>query len=392
MKLLHLTLISALLSAFISNTFAQRIEYTSPSGIRNFWSTTTWGKNVSWGSASPAGPSISSDPIINIYGETFALFDPMEIGGAVDLYIYDTLWIEGDVDLGNGAEIFAEPNSVFVVNGDMRIDGDFYLDNSSYVVVTGDLDMDNSGTISTDTTFYVYGSTTAPGITSDATLIFDGTTYNPVDGSTLRTQLDDEPALKSENFPLWSYINGSPLPLSWGKISASRSSMNSINVEWSTLEELNNDYFTIERSYDLKSWRAIGTLQGAGTSSTENAYSFTDQTFSDASKTIFYRVKQTDYDGSAQYSTVAAVSLSSSIESTSFSLKAYPNPVGETLTITSNNAEFDVTLYDMIGIQKIATHVEGTKTNLDMSSYESGAYILVVQSGVDVLRKKIVKE
>lgn len=68
-----------------------------------------------------------------------------------------------------------------------------------------------------------------------------------------------------------------------------------IKITWATATEENNDYFTIERSIDGISFLPIGTLKGAGNSSTEKKYFFID---SDPVIGIsYYRLKQTDYDG-----------------------------------------------------------------------------------------------
>mgnify|MGYP000909591887 CR=1 FL=1 len=58
-------------------------------------------------------------------------------------------------------------------------------------------------------------------------------------------------------------------------------------------------YFTIEKSYDSQSWDAITIIPGAGNSNTQIEYSYTDNSFSD--KTVYYRIKQTDYDGKYVY-------------------------------------------------------------------------------------------
>lgn len=78
-------------------------------------------------------------------------------------------------------------------------------------------------------------------------------------------------------------------------------------LKWSTASEKNNDYFTVERSADGTNYQPIGFVMGAGSSSTIQNYSFAD---TDAlSGTSFYRLKQTDFDGTTEV--FSPVSLSS---------------------------------------------------------------------------------
>ena len=64
---------------------------------------------------------------------------------------------------------------------------------------------------------------------------------------------------------------------------------------WSTASEMNNDYFTIERSIDGIHYFELIEINGAGTCSNSNNYSYAD--FSFEKKQNYYRLIQTDYDG-----------------------------------------------------------------------------------------------
>jgi hypothetical protein len=66
-------------------------------------------------------------------------------------------------------------------------------------------------------------------------------------------------------------------------------------VNWTTASELNNDYFTIQRSDDGVNFHDVGTVAGLGTTSQAHSYSFTDLTPMTA--LTYYRLRQTDYNG-----------------------------------------------------------------------------------------------
>jgi len=69
-----------------------------------------------------------------------------------------------------------------------------------------------------------------------------------------------------------------------------------VKINWTTGSELNNDYFTIERSFDGYAWKEIDRIKGVGNSSSLIDYSYIDRQ-SNLSGIVYYRLKQTDYDG-----------------------------------------------------------------------------------------------
>jgi Secretion system C-terminal sorting domain len=111
----------------------------------------------------------------------------------------------------------------------------------------------------------------------------------------------------------------SPLPVELLSFSASNADGKSVMCEWTTASEINNDYFTIERSDKHDIFEEIGKVDGAGNSTDILNYSFTDK--SPLNGINYYRLKQTDFDGNFTYSPIVAVNFSP--EST-FSLA--PNP------------------------------------------------------------------
>lgn len=82
---------------------------------------------------------------------------------------------------------------------------------------------------------------------------------------------------------------------------------NEIELNWITASEKNNDYFIIQRSGDAISFEDIGKVSGRGNSSIASYYKFIDNNSSLADK-LFYRLKQTDFDGRYSYSDIIAIS------------------------------------------------------------------------------------
>ena len=74
---------------------------------------------------------------------------------------------------------------------------------------------------------------------------------------------------------------------------------------WSTASEINNDYFTIEKSYDGYVFFVIDYLEGAGYSTHQLYYEYHDSNLQPF--IAYYRLKQTDYDGKFEYSETISI-------------------------------------------------------------------------------------
>ncbi|RPI61316.1 MAG: hypothetical protein EHM44_08880, partial [Ignavibacteriales bacterium] len=102
---------------------------------------------------------------------------------------------------------------------------------------------------------------------------------------------------------------------------------NTVTLNWITATETNNSGFEVQRLKDskiekIKNWKSIGFINGQGTTTESKSYSFTDKDLTEGK--YRYRLKQIDFDGSFEYSTVISVELDLP---TKFTLNQnYPNP------------------------------------------------------------------
>ncbi len=98
--------------------------------------------------------------------------------------------------------------------------------------------------------------------------------------------------------------DGNVLPIELIAFNASAAG-SEVHLNWSTASELNNDYFTVERSKDGLSWEEVVRVDGAGNSIHRLDYSSVDKR--PYAGLSYYRLKQTDFDG--QYSISKVVSV-----------------------------------------------------------------------------------
>ncbi len=75
-------------------------------------------------------------------------------------------------------------------------------------------------------------------------------------------------------------------------------------IKWSTASEVNNDFFTLEKTLDGENYEILTIMNGAGNSSNSRNYQY-DEYLPDT--LTYYRLKQTDYDGKYVYSDLISV-------------------------------------------------------------------------------------
>ncbi len=108
---------------------------------------------------------------------------------------------------------------------------------------------------------------------------------------------------------------------------------NQVDFTWATATELNNDYFTVERSTDAANFSEVLRKQGAGNSTVKLYYADADRNPFEGYS--YYRLKQTDYDGHFTYSDIKTVKNKAKGEDTEVKISMIaPNPFHEKFRLT----------------------------------------------------------
>lgn len=138
------------------------------------------------------------------------------------------------------------------------------------------------------------------------------------------------------------------LPITLLSFEAKKVNENKVRLNWTTADETNNAFFTIERSTDGKKFEPIVNLQGAGNSENTNTYQWLDE--NPTSGNNFYRLKQTDFNGEFSVSEMVRVFIEFDAKTIQFNV--YPNPIqiGESL-----NIKYEVSLESMLEIKFVST-------------------------------------
>ncbi|MBL4667968.1 MAG: T9SS type A sorting domain-containing protein [Flavobacteriales bacterium] len=149
-------------------------------------------------------------------------------------------------------------------------------------------------------------------------------------------------------------------------------------LEWITASEINNDYFTLYRSEDAFHWQEITEINGSGNSNSTRHYSYKDyfNNSTSSSKTLYYQLKQTDFNGQIEYSNIVVIS----IDNIDSKITIYPNPTKNILFIrlVNNQENTTLTLYDAQGkLLQQKTLVEGENA-IDINKYPKGLYFIKI--------------
>lgn len=176
----------------------------------------------------------------------------------------------------------------------------------------------------------------------------------------------------------------SVLPIELLSFTAESIENNTIQLNWLTAAETNNDYFTVERSQGGLNFSTVGIVTGAGNSNTTSSYSFIDQQPHPGIN--YYRLKQIDFDGKHTYSNTISV---------------LPG-VAETLPVVQQMAEYllisiddkgqsEISAYTIMGRQVYQNQLQGDfKHKVSLSHLESGIYFLNIKIGSQNYQQKFV--
>jgi hypothetical protein len=169
-----------------------------------------------------------------------------------------------------------------------------------------------------------------------------------------------------------------------------------VKLEWMTASELNNNGFEIERSLNTQAdFITIGFVEGNGTTTAINNYSYTDRLELTGMQKIYYRLKQIDYDGTASYSNVVNVDVN--IPNGFVLNQNYPNPFNPSTKISYSimtDAFVSIKVYDFLG-NEVSALVNQLKSSgnyeltFDASNLPSGTYFYTLSAGGFVATKKM---
>lgn len=168
-------------------------------------------------------------------------------------------------------------------------------------------------------------------------------------------------------------------------------------LKWSTATETDNDYFTLERSFNGSYFEPIAQIDGAGNSTSTINYSYVDK------KTVvgvtYYRLKQTDFNQKVSY--LGIVALYSKTGKAMEYTNLRPNPASQNFyvdLVSYENATLTFEIRDVSGkvVRSHNASVNQGENSIETSleGLENGLYFVNVrdEKSGDSFTKKVVKQ
>jgi len=313
----------------------------------------------------------------------------------ISFYMYVPLGFDG---YWNVLQNFAGASSVWGIQAYYDIGGSGYIDGSGIASVAFfsypyntwmlqeiiiDLDVDNFE-------FYVNGTFVYSGNWS---LGIGGGGLNQIGGVDLYGWNLGGSGISTYYFDNFTVTDMLWVPVELTSFAASVNNNGNVFLNWSTATETNNHMFEIERRAENGEYFTIGYVNGAGTTTEPQYYSYTDKTVETGK--YFFRLKQLDFDGRYQYSNEVEVDVTGPL---TFALEQnYPNPFNPSTNIKYSVPEagnVKLSVYNLVG-EEVAVLVNELsqsgffEVSFDASNLPSGTYLYKLQSANSVQTKKM---
>ena len=167
----------------------------------------------------------------------------------------------------------------------------------------------------------------------------------------------------------------------------------SVLLNWSTASEQNSSYFEVQRSTDGTNFVNIGQVPAAGNSAIIKNYTFTDNSASEFSGTIYYRIVEYDIDNATTTSVIQSVSTGKGKDVT---IIPNPNNGNFEVVVAGETEVLNLTLYNSVG-QVVYTAVGKAQGSIftkyiNIQNLPAAVYYLNISSPSNSWVKKIVKE
>lgn len=164
-----------------------------------------------------------------------------------------------------------------------------------------------------------------------------------------------------------------PLPIQLLNFTV-KNCVDDVCIDWTTISEINNAYFTVEKSKDGKAFELVAEVKAAGNSSNLKSYTYLDKEPYEGLS--YYRLTQTDYSGASEIFSLREVNRSNS---SNFSMRLYPNPGEQKEMKMSFEAEPGekvlIVIYDSKGSEKFSQEIIAKQNGKNEISLETNVIL-----------------
>lgn len=191
-----------------------------------------------------------------------------------------------------------------------------------------------------------------------------------------------------------SVSSQNPLPVGLVSFTAKYNGK-TVDLQWQTASETNNDYFTVERTKDGNSFSEIAKVESkANNGNSSSTLNYTAEDISPLNGNSYYRLKQTDINGESKLSNLVPVNIEKEIPLEIVAIASNGNTTLSVLVNCICKSELSVEIFDATGRKVVAEKLAATQNsfrfNTNISSLASGVYLLKVTNGEEIAVKKFI--
>lgn len=188
-------------------------------------------------------------------------------------------------------------------------------------------------------------------------------------------------------------IVNAPLPIKLVTFEGRSKDCDHIDLSWTTAQERNNDYIEVQRSINGTEFITIGKVSGSNRSDL-NAYTFEDNTNLIPGAKYYYRLRQVDFDGSAEFHRI--IGVEHTCQEIPLALNIYPNPAIDKINIvlTGMKVATDVKLSVLNNEGKAVRNItinSGVNNEYLLNDLPAGVYHLRADDLDQVLNAKFIR-
>jgi hypothetical protein len=173
--------------------------------------------------------------------------------------------------------------------------------------------------------------------------------------------------------------NTNPLPIELLYFTASPVN-NTVDLNWATETEINNSYFTIDKSKDGINFSFLKQVPSEAINGNSTiALNYKTYDLGPYEGINYYRLTQTDRNGNSHYANITQVNFSNK----SF-VSVFPNPASNTVyvNVSSDYDNASLKLMDALGREVLAQNINSSNVNSINTSYlTSGIYLVIIDNG-----------
>lgn len=149
-----------------------------------------------------------------------------------------------------------------------------------------------------------------------------------------------------------------------------------VELKWATASEINNSFFTLERSSDGSNFTLCGIVPGNGNVSQLSEYDFTDA--SAPKGIVYYSLSQTDIDGTTKK--LSTIAVENDFEN-DFHISSFEKN-GSLKILSSEKGEFRMQIVSVSGQVVFSDNVVFGENDVELNSdlFVPGVYILSVKN------------